>query len=393
MHVIEVNDLAELEQHKEAWTALLNDIDDPSAVFANPGWAIEWWRHFHDEGRLGVLFLMADTRLVGVAPLAIWRWPFAASPLRVLRFLGNGTSDHLDICIHPDFRERGLPVLGEHIRERMRWHFADLLDIPEDSPNLPALQTLLRGRLHSTLLQRAIVCPYLHIGSSPWADYYAGQRSKSTRKDLERRRRRLGELGRMTFRRHIQADDIASAFPRLFDLYEKRWNNKFLSVSFAGTRERAFYPAMAAALSRQGRLDLLTLELDDQLLAFSLGASHKGRFTWLITAHDPDFAKFFPGELMLVFLLESVFQRGDIAEFDFTRGEEDYKYKWADSERYNMRLLVARPSPFGLLPFVTTSVYTAVRRLAKRSAFLRRMKLEVLGKLQGMKPRSHASVN
>lgn len=71
-------------------------------------------------------------------------------------------------------------------------------------------------------------------------------------------------------------------------------------------------------------------------------------------------------------------------EFDFTRGEEDYKYKWADSERHNMRLLVARPSPFGLLPLVATSTYALLRRQAKRSAFLRRIKLELPGKLRSI---------
>ena len=154
-----------------------------------------------------------------------------------------------------------------------------------------------------------------------------------------------------------------------------------MSVSFADSAERRFYPAMALDFAQQGRLDLITLELDGRILAFSLGVTHGNRFTWLITAHDPEYAKYFPGELILVYLLESVFERGDIEEFDFTRGEESYKYKWADSERYNMRLLAARPSPLGLMPFIAKTGYVVLRREAKKSSFLRYVKLELMGKL------------
>ena len=382
MYITEVNDTATLEQHRDAWVSLLDDISDPSASFLNPGWAIEWWKQFGGEGKLSVLLLMNDGQLVGIAPLAIWRWPFAASPLRVLRFVGNGKSDHLDICIRPEFRTLGLPILCDYIRQRLRWHAADFLDIPEDSPNLDAMQSELGAKMHPTVLLRAIVCPYLRLGSKSWPDFYAGQRSKSTRKDLERRRRRLAELGQLEFRRHERPDDILLVFPKLFDLYERRWKDKFLSSSFAGQREREFYPAMALDFARQGHLDLITLQLNEKLLAFSLGVTHNKGFTWLITAHDPEYSKYFPGQQLLVYLLQSVFERGDIAEFDFTRGEEEYKYKWADSERRNMRLLVARPSPLGLLPLVATSTYAFLRRQAKRSAFLRHIKLELLGTLR-----------
>lgn len=391
MHVIEVNNFDALEQHREAWAALLADVFDCSAVFVNPGWVLEWWKRFGSMNELCVLMLMNNDRLVGIAPLGIWRWPFGRSPVRVLRFIGSGSADHLDFCVHPDFRAAGLPILCEHIQRRMRWHLLDFLDIPEDSENLPVIRSALGGGRPRSALLRAIVCPYLRIGSSPWQAFYGQQRSKSTRKDLERRRRRLGDLGQLQFQRHQQREDIQSVFPKLFELYEKRWEQKYLTISFAGPRERDFYPAMALDFARQGRLDLVTLELDGRVLAFSLGVLHNHRFTWLITAHDPDYAKYFPGELMLVQVLESVFNRGDIEEFDFTRGEESYKYKWADSERYNMRLLVTRPSLFGLLPFVTIIGYARLRREAKKSRLLRYVKLELLGRLLNRKPPAQES--
>ena len=384
MHVIEVDDINDLEPYRRPWLALLDGISSSSTVFASPGWVMEWWKQYGDGAELRVLLLMDGTTLIGIAPLAIWRWPLAAGPVRVLRFVGHGTSDHLDICVHPDHRPAGLSLLCDHIRDKLRWHLADLLDIPEDSPNLEPMRAALGRGAQTTLLLRGIVCPYLRLESRPWDAFYPAQRSKSSRKDLERRQRRLAELGKLVFRRYEDPSEVPEAFPRLFALYAKRWDEQFLSVSFAGPREQRFYPAMAAAFAEQGRLDLVTLELDQQVLAFSLGAVHNQCFTWLITAHDPEYSKYFPGELMITHLLESVFERGDIEEFDFTRGEEPYKYKWANAERHNMRLLVARPSPLGLVPLLGTGAYSALRRQAKKSRLLREAKLRWMGKLQGL---------
>jgi CelD/BcsL family acetyltransferase involved in cellulose biosynthesis len=384
MHVIEVHDINTLEAYRQPWLDLLDEISGSSTVFASPGWVMEWWRQFGEGAELHVLLLMQETTLIGIAPLAIWRWPFAAGPVRVLRFVGHGTSDHLDFCVHPDYRLAGLSLLCDHIRDELRWHLADLLDIPEDSPNLELMRVTLGRGAQTALLLRGIVCPYLRLESRPWDAFYTAQRSKSSRKDLERRQRRLAELGELVFRRYDDPLGVPKVFPKLFALYAKRWDEQFLSVSFAGTQEQRFYPAMAAALAEQGRLDLVTLELDQRVLAFSLGAVHKDCFTWLITAHDPEYAKYFPGELMITHLLESVFSRGGITEFDFTRGEEPYKYKWANAERYNMRLLIARPSPPGLLPLLGTGAYSVLRRQAKKSRLLREAKLRWMGKLQGL---------
>jgi CelD/BcsL family acetyltransferase involved in cellulose biosynthesis len=384
MHVIDVHNIDTLEKYQQPWVELLEQISGSSAAFASPGWIIEWWKQFGEGAGLHVLLLMEQTTLVGIAPLGIWRTPTASGPVRVLRFVGHGTADHLDICIVPDHRAAGLNLLCDHIRHQLKWHLVDLLDVPEDSPNLELLRLGLGRGAQTALVLRGIVCPYLRLEAQSWETFYAERRSKSSRKDLERRMRRLAELGELGFQRYAAPDAVREVFPRLFALYAKRWDQQYLSVSFAGPKEQRFYPAMAAAFAARGRLDLVTLELDGQVLAFSLGVVHGRCFTWLITAHDPAYAKYFPGELMITHLLESVFARGDIDEFDFTRGEESYKYKWANAERYNKRLMVARPSPFGLVPLLGTGAYSTLRRQAKKSRLLRDIKLRWMGKLQGL---------
>ena len=55
------------------WTALWHRI--PGATpFQSPGWLIPWWRHI-GEGQLWTLACRSEGRLVGLAPLYIYRQP------------------------------------------------------------------------------------------------------------------------------------------------------------------------------------------------------------------------------------------------------------------------------------------------------------------------------
>jgi|GEM_PF-3517288 len=384
MNIVEVKDIEQLRAHQDQWNALLAHANDSSAVFITPAWIISWWQQYQDGKELCLLLLFDEDVLVGIAPFAVYRHSFLGVSVRAVRFLGSGQSDHIDLYVHPDFREQGLPELVAYLATRVRWHVLDLIDLPEDSPTLALLPSILEqhGLRHS--IERTIVCPYMRIEETDWPRLFAAKRSKSTRADLRRRSRRLGELGEVAFRRHVEPDDILAVFPKLFELYEKRWQGKNLSIGFAGKRERLFYPEAAVALAARDALDLVTLELDGRVLAFSLGAAHGRRFTWLITAYDADFGKYFPGELMLTHILEQAVTSGEYDEFDFTRGEEDYKYKWAEHDRYNVRLVVANRSVSNLVPMAVIVGYTVLRREAKRSKFLRYVKLELLGSMKAM---------
>ena len=126
---------------------------------------------------------------------------------------------------------------------------------------------------------------------------------------------------------------------------------------------------------------MLTLELDQKVIAFTLSAIMGTRFTWLITAFDPAFTKFFAGELVLTHLLEDVLNRAAFNEFDFTRGDEPYKFKWTDRQRWNLRILVQNKGILKKVPFCAIRSYAAVRKEAKKSALLRNVKLNLAGRI------------
>jgi CelD/BcsL family acetyltransferase involved in cellulose biosynthesis len=383
MHIVHINDPKDLEPYREAWTKLIDGVTESSTIFLTPEWVINWWNCYGKGKTLSVLLLFDGERLAGVAPLAFSKndsWGF----FHILRFIGTGVADHLDFCIAPEVRREGMAALVDYIMTSLKWDLMDLVDIPEDSENVALLRELLEKYGVVSTLQPAILCPYLRINGQGWEAFYAARRSKSTRQDLRRRQRRLSEIGNLEFRHYDDPVSVEAVFPQLFALYEKRWENRNLSLSFAGEQERLFYPQLCADLSRRGQLHLLTLELDGRVIAFTLSAVKGSQFTWLITAHDPELDSYFPGELILVRLLEEVFQSGSCEEFDFTRGDEPYKFKWTDEHRPNLRVLVSNHGLMSKIPFLGLGFYSAVRRNAKKSKVLRKIKLDLIGQIKAI---------
>lgn len=382
MQILEIDNIDHLEQYVDTWTTLLNGVSECSTVFLTPEYILNWWKYFGEGGKLSVLMLFEDNSLVGIAPLSIFQSNSFSFPRRILSFMGSHQADHLDFYIKPDFRRDGMTKIFEYIMTNLQWDVIDLLDFPSDSENLSLLKELLdnHGLVYS--IEPCTVCPYLQIKDSNWDAFYARKRSKSTRKDLSRRLRRLSELGNLEFRRYEDPAGVEYIFPQLFAVYERRWNKKNNSSAFVDKKRRLFYKDMAIALSLRGKIDIFTLELDGRVIAFTMSAFNNTQFTWLFTAHDPTLRKFFVGELILIHLLENVFRSGSFHEFDFTRGDEPYKYKWAEEERSNFRILVCNRTMISKVSYFSLLFYSFLRKEARKSKFLRKIKLDVMGQLK-----------
>lgn len=390
MQIQPIDRIQDLLPYTDAWTRLADGQNECSSIFLTPEWLLNWWRYFGRDSRPIVYMVWENKKLIGLIPLMITIRRILGVYTRTLQFMGTGHADHLDLALLPEKRHEVLDRFVAVLAQDHWWDLLDLRDIPNDSPNLSILTQKLEAFNIRHQVQPAIPCPYLRLNGDSWDSFYASRRSKSSRQDMKRRMRRFSELGRVSFRQYSDPDGVRDVFPQLFEIYRRRWNGKFLSVSFADGPEQEFYLETAVDLARQGRLHLLTLELDDNVTAFSLSAAKNSRFTWLITAHDPSYSRYFTGEQLLTRLLEEVFASRAYREFDFTRGEEPYKFKWTSDVRWNLRLMGAGRRLMASLPFIFTCWNHTLRRRAKESALLRNIKLNGIGKLQRLvRPTAH----
>ena len=94
-----------------------------------------------------------------------------------------------------------------------------------------------------------------------------------------------------------------------------------------------------------GLVHVAALVLDEQALATHWGCVHNGRFVYLMPSYDAAWGKLSPGRLLLDHLVEWSFLQG-LREFDFTIGDEPYKFTSATPAMALYRRVAAR-SPLG----------------------------------------------
>src|SRR5664280_2328086 len=97
----------------------------PAATpFQSHAWLESWWREYGKSGRLRVVLVRRNGRLVAAAPLYLRR----RGAFVVLAPLGGAISDYTDFLLRHDQGTETLKRLAVALREQPKWH---VLDIPE----------------------------------------------------------------------------------------------------------------------------------------------------------------------------------------------------------------------------------------------------------------------
>ncbi len=328
------------------WQALASAC--PTAtVFQTYEWNAAWWRHFggHPGRRLCVLtFRDPQGTLVGLAPLMTSFW--YATPLRRLSFLGTGTSDYLDILAAPGFEQQVGEKLYQVLEQRGSWQIADWQQLREGSL-LRHLLPLPESKLvWLDALQEP--CPYLPLPSD-WAAL-AQTLGKKTRSNIGYYDRALHKVYDVEIGPVQRTKDLPEALTTLFELHQRRWNQRWLPGVFAGKRVQNFHRDVAARLLRQDWLRLFELKLDGETQACLYCFAYGDRICYYQGGFEPDLAKLSLGTVLTARAMQTAIDEGR-AVFDFLRGDEPYKAKWTQSVHVNLRRLITRRRT-GLAPLV-----------------------------------------
>jgi CelD/BcsL family acetyltransferase involved in cellulose biosynthesis len=190
------------------------------------------------------------------------------------------------------------------------------------------------------------VAPYVVI-DRPWDEYENGL-SKSLRKPLRRRQRRLEEEGRLTL-------DVSDGTERLDKLLEEGfrvegsgWKDAEGTSINAHPATRSFYTEAARWAAERGFLRLAFLRLDARTLAFNYCLESDRTHYSIKTGYDPTYARFSPGKVLQHLMLARAFSEG-LAIYDFGGAVEPYKQQYTDAYRELQSLRMFAPTPLGFL--------------------------------------------
>ncbi len=233
-------------------------------------------------------------------------WPLAAT-LRTWYVAGTGVSDYLDPLSRTAITPDNMAQIFEFIQE-VRPALLDFHQLPESFPPLPNAQVFEQA----TCLQRTL--PDSH-------EALLASLSGSLRQDV----RRASKNPDVQF----EWAEAQTFLPIFFELHRQRWATKRLPGAFVLRGRQRFHEAYGATGTDAHRFGVLRHQGEPIGAIYGLRSGNRAFFYQ--TGFSPEAGKLSPGTVMI-----SEFMRRSIEEgartFDFLRGQERYKMRWAPDE-------------------------------------------------------------
>ena len=283
--------------------------------FTHPAWSRAWWRYFAGSATPLTIAVHDGADLVGAAELALTR----RGPLRVLTMVGIEPGDYWDVLARPDHRAEACRAVGAEIRRQARrWDACLLKLLPPDSP--------LPGALPLRVAPRpAIPSPAITLGGDFAA--YLKTLPSSRRQNLKRHLKRL-DSGEVTL--HERAD-ATEALERWQGFRERQWEaaGKTINPEHLSGHFKAFIADVCAA----GVGRVWEFEHDGRIVGTYVNVSDDAAFYWYLGGFDPAVTSLGLGKIAIGAGIRESAERGR-ERYDFTRGDEAYKYWYGAQDRY-----------------------------------------------------------
>ena len=125
---------------------------------------------------------------------------------------------------------------------------------------------------------------------------------------------------------------------RMIDLEAQKYVGGKLSIPFLG-RYADVFQSLFHTLGPQGRILVVVLECDDQLVAWNLLYRCGSKLWGYLTAYDHAYSDLSPGMILIPAVIDYGHANG-FDELDFLKGEEAYKLRWATDFHRTYRMVI-----------------------------------------------------
>ena len=164
---------------------------------------------------------------------------------------------------------------------------------------------------------------------SSFEEYLTDRLGAKSKKSLRYSKRRLLNLGGVTFERHSDPDGIRSMLPATCLVEVNSWKGPAIAGLYSVRGKRAFFFELLPALAEKGRAITSCLRVEGFAVAWELGLLWQNGGTYGLhnLAYDEDWKLHSPGKQLLVHNLAASHAEG--RSVDFLPGHLDYKQKFA----------------------------------------------------------------
>jgi len=342
----------QLVQFKNMEYTLLNDFSQISAQewndflaesvtdtpFMRHEYQQAWWEHRGGgewpNAELVLVTARANGQLTGIAPLFIAE--YENQPALLL----NGSieiSDYLDVIARPQDHAAFVSGLLDFLASTLpdAWSKLDWYNLPDDSPTLAVLKA--EAEKHDWTHLEEVYRPTPRIALNGDFEEYLSRVDKKQRHEIRRKMRRAAESGRVRF--HIVPKD-ADIDPEIDTFFHLMIQDPGKAAFLKDVMRDQMVTSVRAA-HENGYLWLAFLEVDGVKAAASLNFDYKGKLWGYNSGVSRDHMELSPGWVLTAEVIQWCCQNNRW-EFDFMRGDEEYKYRLGGVNKYVMRVRLSR---------------------------------------------------
>jgi CelD/BcsL family acetyltransferase involved in cellulose biosynthesis len=313
------------------WDAILvtNSVHVPFLKF---GYQKIWWEtrggDEWPEANLVLITAREAGKLVGIAPLFL-----ALDKEKNPALFNTGSievSDYLDLLVLPQHMEEFISGLFNFLQGLSipPWKTLNFYNLLDSSPSLPVLRSVSSKMGWNLNVEKLEHSPCIQLPGD-WETYLAGI-DKKQRHEIRRKMRRAEESDIPVS--WFMVEDSASLDAEIDDFLELMKNDSD-KVAFLKPAMQSFLHQVARWAFDAGCLQLAFLEIGGQKAASYLSFDYLNRIWVYNSGLNREFQSFSPGWVLLGHLLQWSIERGR-TEFDFMRGNEDYKYRFGAEDRF-----------------------------------------------------------
>jgi CelD/BcsL family acetyltransferase involved in cellulose biosynthesis len=322
----------------ESWNGLVEQsmADTP---FSRHEYLSQWWKTLGGgewkEAELALISATENDQLIGIAPLFIADY----DGQRALMLVGSiEISDYLDLIVREGDLSRFLSGLLDFVisQQDITWSALDWYNLPDASPTLAALKAEAekRGWTH----QEAVYRPTPRIPLNGSFEDYLSRIDKKQRHEIRRKMRRAAESDKnVRFYVVNGTENIKSEIDAFFNLMIQ-----------SPEKEQFLHPAMREQMiatlqnaHAHGYLWLAFLEIEGAKTAASLNFDYKNKLWGYNSGVSNEHRELSPGWVLLAHTIQWCCENGRY-EFDFMRGDEEYKYRFGGVNKHVMRVKVTK---------------------------------------------------
>jgi CelD/BcsL family acetyltransferase involved in cellulose biosynthesis len=314
-------------------------------VFLSFQWMFHWWTRFGQKSQLCIVVARdSHGRAVAIAPFYI-SLAAGLAGIRRLGIIGDRFvgSDYLDVLVDPDYESRAMVAVCEAIVERQyKWDYLEFCDMRSDSSLATSLRELLQeGGMRVTAFQSS-TCPYTQLPRT--MDAYLASRGADLKRKFRQMCRVLDRHGEVEFVTVSHLGSICAAFEELCRLHRSRSTRAGRQSSFCDGKVAEFHESVLPSLAEAGMARIHLVKVDDKTVAALYGFVLGNKFCFYQSGIDSDWHRFSLGSIVLGRAIEHAIMSGQ-TEFDFLRGDEPYKSRWASQKRQltSLRFFDMRP--------------------------------------------------